>query len=85
MIRSPDSRHNLHSVDASGHPLALVCNACGHRAALEHEKIDAHSGNMKLLRDLSFKCSKCGSGWNSMYLIYNAQELADFLAGKPEW
>ncbi len=51
---------NLHTVWMSGHPLGVECE-CGRRALLSHDKIDAHSGNMKELRQLKFKCLACGS------------------------
>jgi hypothetical protein len=58
---------------------------CQHGAALAHDKIDAHSGNMKGVRELSFKCTACGSVANTLYLFHNQREVDDFLAGKPEW
>jgi hypothetical protein len=47
MIRKPDSRDNLHSVHSTCQPLGMKCMQCQHRAALAHDKIGAHSGNMK--------------------------------------
>jgi len=50
---------NLHQVANSGQPLCVVCRTCGHRAALRHEQIGAHRGNMKELSSLKLKCSLC--------------------------
>jgi hypothetical protein len=58
---------------------------CQHRAALAHDKIGAHSGNMKEVRTLSFKCTACGSVANRLYMFHNQGEVDDFLAGKAEW
>ena len=85
MIRKPDSRHNLHSVYVTLQPLGVECMQCQHRAALAHDKIGAYSGNMKELRQLSFKCTACGSVANMLYMFHNRGEGDDFLAGKAEW
>lgn len=45
----------------------------------------AHAGNMKPVRQLSFKCTECGSVANTLYLLHNRGEVDAFLAGKPEW
>jgi hypothetical protein len=58
---------------------------CQHRAALAHDKIEAFSGNMKSVRQLSFKCTACGSVANRLYMFHNQREVDDFLAGKAEW
>jgi len=58
---------------------------CQHGAALAHDKIDAHSGNMKGVRELSFKCTACGSVANTLYMFHNQGEVDAFLAGKVEW
>jgi adenylate cyclase len=46
-IRGPDSQDDLHSVHSTCQPLGVECMQCQHRAALAHDKIGAHSGNMK--------------------------------------
>ena len=51
---------NLHSVDAYGHPLGIVCE-CGRRALLGLDVTRAHRGSMKLIRDLKLVCRECGS------------------------
>jgi hypothetical protein len=85
MIRRPDSGHNLRSVYMTGQPLGVECMQCQHRAALAHDKIGARAGNMKGVRELSFKCTACGSVANTLYLFHNQDEVDDFMAGKPEW
>jgi hypothetical protein len=85
MIRKPDSRHNLRSVYMTSQPLGVECMQCQRRAALAHDKIDAHSGNMKEVRQLSFKCTTCGSVANTLYMFHSQGEVDAFLAGAPEW
>jgi len=52
------------------------------QSALDHDKIDAYSGNMKSVRTLRFKCTVCGSVANRLYLFHNPGEVDDFLAAK---
>ena len=85
MIREPNSGDNLHSVHSTRQPLGIECMQCQRRAALDHDKIDAYSGNMKSVRTLRFKCTVCGSVANRLYLFHNRGEVDDFLAGKAEW
>jgi hypothetical protein len=68
MIREPDSGHNLHSVHSTLQPLGVSCMQCQRRAALDHDKIGAHSGNMKSVRQLS---TGCGSIANRLYMFHN--------------
>ena len=74
---------NLHSVHSSGQPLCVLCKQCKRRAALTHDEIDAHSGNMKELRDLKLHCRNCGSKDYEMYVYVRAERVSDFLAGTP--
>jgi hypothetical protein len=85
MIRKPDSRDNLHSVHSTLQPLGVECMQCQRRAALTHDKIGAHAGNMREVRTLSFKCTACGSVANTLYMFHNQGEADAFLAGKAEW
>jgi hypothetical protein len=66
-------------------PLGVECMQCQHRAVLAHDKIDAHSGNMKEVRTLSFKCTGCRSVGNTLYMFHNQGEVDAFLASAPEW
>jgi hypothetical protein len=74
---------NLHSVHCSRQPLCIHCKQCGRRAILEHEQINAHSGNMKPLTDLKLKCINCGSRDYLMWVFVRAQHVSDFMAGTP--
>jgi hypothetical protein len=67
MIRKPDSRHNLHSVHSTLQPLGVECMQCQHRAALARDKIGAHAGNMKEVRELSFKCPALATSLGSAH------------------
>jgi hypothetical protein len=40
---------------------------------------------MKGVRELSFKCTACGSVANTLYMFHNQGEVDAFLAGKVEW
>jgi hypothetical protein len=85
VIRKPDSRDNLRSVHMTGQPLGVECLQCRHRAALAHDRIGAHAGNMKGVRELSFKCTACGSVANTLYMFHDQAEVDDFMASKPDW
>lgn len=64
----------------------MECIECQHRAALAHDKVGAHPGNMKPVRQLSFKCTECGSVANTLYLLlHNQDEVDAYLAGAAEW
>jgi hypothetical protein len=85
MFREPDSGHNLQSVHSTLQPLGVECMQFQHRAALAHDKIGAHSGNMKGVRELRFKCTVRGAVANTLYVFHNQGEVDAFLAGKAEW
>jgi len=36
---------------------------------------------MKGVRELSFKCTTCGSVANTLYMFHNQREVDDFLTG----
>jgi hypothetical protein len=57
----------------------------GEPRSLTTDKIGVHAGDMKGVRELSFKCTACGSIANRLYMFHNQREVDDFLAGKPEW
>lgn len=41
--------------------LCVHCKSCGHRAALDKEKLAISRGNMMQLRDLRLRCEQCGT------------------------
>ena len=76
------TNHNLHSADGRGKPLGVICLGCGKRGLLSLERIGAHSGNMKRLHDLSFKCARCGSRGVQLFLFFHPAQAEAFEQGK---
>jgi ferredoxin len=74
---------NLHMVHYSGQPLCVACRTCGHRATLQHEQIDAHSGNMKEVRKLRLKCSLCQAKDFEMFIVHKEADVLFFLNEAP--
>jgi hypothetical protein len=74
---------NLHQVSNSGQPLCVACRTCGHRAALSHGQIDAHSGNMKELSELRLKCSLCQAKDFEMFIVQREADVLFFLNEAP--
>jgi hypothetical protein len=74
---------NLHSVDSSGQPLCVVCRTCGHRAALKHKQIGAHSGNMKPVSELKLKCSLCQAKDFETFVVQREADVLFFLNEAP--
>jgi hypothetical protein len=67
-VKRVDGCENGHTAYVYGHPLGAECEACGHRALMELDKLGSLNGNMKLLRDFKFKCSSWGSRDVSLWL-----------------
>lgn len=81
-----DTGHNLHSLAMRGHPLGVECRGCGRRALALADRVETGRGNMKLLQDLKFVCSACGSREWSGWLFVKQAEVDAFLgntAGGP--
>jgi hypothetical protein len=71
---------NLHGLARSGFPLGVACKTCGHRALLDHAKLDAFEGNMTEIRELKLRCVECDST-DFEGTIFSAQsQVDDFLA-----
>lgn len=73
------SRHNLHSLYMSGHPLGVMCRHCRHRTTFSQDALGAHRGNMRELCTLRFVCKMCGSREIAVYLFNAQSEVDDFL------
>lgn len=68
--------------------LCVHCKNCGHRAALDKNKLAINLGNMKLLRDLKLRCEKCHTRGTALhefdfYIPHDFDEAKGFLAGEP--
>lgn len=74
MVQPP----NLHIVWSSDLPLLVRCTRCQHRAALPHDKIDAHQGNMKRVSDIKLVCTKCGSRDVETRVVYRDADVKKF-------
>lgn len=62
-------------------PLGVACS-CGHRALVPLETISVHDGDMRVLYDRFFTCSKCGKrGGQQLWLMTNEQDEVAFLSG----
>lgn len=72
---------NLHSLAGSGQPLCVACLDCGHRATIPPSLVDAFSGNMKEIRALKLRCSKCESRSFAGYVMVTAKHTNDFMDG----
>ena len=68
--------------------LCVRCKACGHRGAVDKQKLAIHHGNMTQLRELRFWCQQCNSrgtplGPFELYIPHDFDEAKAFLAGEP--
>ena len=52
-------RENLRTLWSYRHPLGVTCQACGHRALISVNKLNAHDGNMKPFTSLRLVCNQC--------------------------
>ena len=67
---------------------ASTCKACGHRAALDKDKLRIRRGNMTELRDLKLRCEKCETRGTALkefefYIPHDFDEAKAFLMGEP--
>jgi hypothetical protein len=69
---------NLHKVWCSGQPLCVLCRRCLHRAALDHDRIGARSGNMTELREVRFVCSRCGGRDVETRIVHRDADIKRF-------
>ena len=79
---------NLHTVAVSTGILCVHCKSCGHRAALDKDKLAIHHGNMTQLRDLRLRCETCDTRGSALkefdfYIPHDFDEAKAFLAGEP--
>ena len=79
---------NLHTVAMSVGVLCVRCKACGHRGAVDKQKLPGRYGSMTQLRDLRFWCQQCNSrgtpiGPFELYIPHDFDEAKAFLAGEP--
>ncbi len=74
---------NLHRVANSGQPLCVACRTCGHRAALPHKQIDAHSGNMKEVSALRLVCSLCQAKDFETFIVQKEADVLFFMNEAP--
>jgi hypothetical protein len=70
---------NLHTLATRGHPLGVVCKACGHRALIQLDRLSAHQGNMQEVRSLRLKCAACEAREWEPTVFSRAEEVAAFL------
>jgi hypothetical protein len=83
-VKKVGATENLHTADWHRQPLGVACGMCSHRGLVPLERIGAHSGDMKPIRDLPLKCSKCGSKWVSAYLFVKREEAEAFMQEGPK-
>jgi hypothetical protein len=79
---------NLHTVAMSDGVLCVHCKACGHRAALDKDKLAIQRGNTTQLRDLRLRCERCGVRGTALkefdfYIPNDFDEAKAFLSGEP--
>jgi len=70
-----NGRENLHTLDCYTRPLGVICNQCGHRALLSLKRLNAHSGNMRLLTSLRLLCTQCKARDFGMLIFKDQAEL----------
>jgi hypothetical protein len=77
---------NLHSAWSHGHPVGIECTAatCRHRALLPLDTIGARAGNMKYIRDLRLRCTKCGGREFNVALFVRMGEPEAWLADQQK-
>jgi hypothetical protein len=76
-------RENLHSVKSYGHPLGVICAACGHRAVVPLHKLGQLDGNMASIKSLKLVCQICGSrNWKAT--LFARQHEVEAFAGRPQ-
>lgn len=73
---------NLHYLSGSGRPMLVVCKKCGHRAAIPPEKVGAGRGDMKELRHLKLKYSKCEAKEFEAFVVHSDERVQLFLEGQ---
>jgi len=71
-------RENFHTLDCYTRPLGVICNQCGRRALLSLKRLNAHSGNMKLLTSLRLACAQCKARDFKMLIFKEQAELDDW-------
>jgi hypothetical protein len=79
---------NLQTVAVSVGVLCVHCKSCGHRAALDKERLMLERGKMTQLRDLRLRCEHCGTRGTALkefelYLPNDFDEAKAFLFGEP--
>ena len=67
--------------------LCVHCKSCGHRAALDKEKLAISRGSMTQLRDLRLRCEQCGTHGTALkefefYIPHDFDEAKAFLLGE---
>ncbi len=72
---------NLLGLYNSGQPLCVVCLDCWHRSTLPAERVCADRGNMKEIRSLKLKCSKCQSKNFEAFVVHSTERVTMFLEG----
>ena len=61
------------------HGLGVRCETCAHRAVVHRENFGAGHGIMRLLRDLPFRCSRCGGRRVELTVFYRRSEATRFM------
>lgn len=79
-----DSGHNFHTLYMRGLPLGVECRGCGRRALTLADQVEEGQGNMKLLQDLRFICSACGSREWSGWLFVDRADVDAFLGNTAD-
>ena len=72
----------LHTAWIWGLPLCVRCRSCAHRCGQPLETIGAHQGNMKPLKDLRLKCSRCGGRNVETRLVHSEKAVEAFLTAR---
>ena len=62
-------------------PLLVECNACHHRAALDHQTIRAYQGNMLQVNRLKLLCANCASRDVKATIVQTRDQVDEFLEG----
>ena len=76
-MRRASPSHSCHTV--AGGAVCVECNGCGHRTALTSPLF--FRGNMKELRSLNLRCTKCEASDIALYLPNSIKEAEDWARG----